>query len=707
MMLRDWYPATLGPGNRLINGKHIFGTVDVYVRGNDYVQQIEKRAFNWENTASVYRATSTYSLLTLENRQLLAFKVSVPPAYPLYTVVEILAVRGSDQFLLGTKKARINRDTNMVYLEPTEKCQKIVGDAVSEHYEYFQLNGVDATNVAIINYLSTTSGSSEFRGFLRLRSPLIHVPEYQPVTLVYGITGEEDKTGSVHTQNIRLIRHEDPLLEGFSNKATDTIRVDADKTETLTKTIQFTNLSTDTVLVDSDVVLTMDTQGRLFGFTAVRSEDLSTLYIFNQDYTVVATDRYNTYSIVRLPSGAIPQDTNILVSYNKLLLHEYCVRVDEESVVFTGSNPSPLVHSGFVRNTWLPESHSDFTLTLDGWNADPALYTVGSLCEARVPKLSRYIKVTYDNGTGAKVMVEDRDFTLKLDPLTNQAYLTRLTTGRIPDNGVVKVTYFYNENLTILSGYPGFVQQVAYQIEQTRHAAADVLVKQMIENAVDVTLSVELNSNTTPEIMDGRIRTAIGNVLSNTRSKITQAEIIRQVKSLNGVANVAVPLTKFAKADGAYNIGHIIPTNTSWLAASSDPTFARLRLPASTWISEFSLLEDSTIPSGGVEDSYVGFLYEGESYRRGMSIQDFVSHPPTPWGGSFYIIGVDDEIDSTTPLPPGYAGRILLIVPSYFSSPMDMNFKVTYQVYREGGQKDITLSPTEFLKAGRVTIDYM
>lgn len=540
-----------------------------------------------------------------------------------------------------------------------------------------------------------------------MRSPIVHVPNYQPVTSVYSVTGEDNKTSAIVTQNIRLIRHEDPLLAGHSNKSTDTVQVDSDKVTAITRTMTFATGGLDTLLVDSDIQVKMDTFGRIFGINSVRSSDLSTLYSINTDYTIIPTDRNNTFSIQRPPSSRIPLDANILVSYNKYLLHEYCVRVDAEIVGFVGTAPSLLAHPGFVHNVWMPEYYGDTTLSMDGWAANPINYPLGTLCEAKIPKQNRYIKVTYDNGTGVKVMVEERDYHLTVDSKTGNANLIRIMTGRIPDSGVVKVSYFYNERFSITTGYPGFVEQVSYMVEQTRHAAADVVVKQMTENPVDVILTVELTDSTTPEIMDGRIRTAIGNVLSNVRTKITQAEIIRQVKSLNGVANVNVPLTKFAKSDGALNIGHVITTGTQWIPIMNDPEFASRHFPQNTWISKAPVLEDNTIPSGGLPDEYVGFLYEGESYRRGMSIEDFIANPPTDWSGSFYIIGEDDQVDSLHPLDPAYSGRIILITPKYFTDPSVMNFKVTYQVFREGGAKDITLSPTEFLRAGRITIDYL
>lgn len=700
-MLRDWFPASDQPGG----GKHIFGTVDVYVRGTNYVQQTNRRAFTWQNSSDTYGDLTTYTELFLTNKNLLGFKVNGTPAFPIYTVIELVATRNNDQILLGTARAKVDPVTNMIYLDPTELCQKRVGDPVAEHYETFQLNGVNATNQMVVNYFTSQSTSVQYKGWIRLNSPLKHVPTFQPVTSAFSVVGGETQTGAVHLPSIRLIRSQDPLLEGFSNRATDTIQVDVTTTTAVVKTMVFATGDPDTKVIDSNMQIRMDTLARLYDINSVRSEDLATLYVVNVDYALVPTGRYGEFSIKRLPGSTIPLDANILVGYNKYVLHEYCVPVVDEPVVLAGTAQTPLAQSGFVHNVWLPESYGYTSLSMDGWNADPNLYS--GLAAAHVAKQNRYIKVTYDDGLGPKVMVEGRDFRLTVDSVTGQAYLSRIMTGRIPDASAVSVSYFVTETFAITTGYPGFVQQVSYAVEKQRHAAADVLVKQMIENSVDVILSVELTDNVTPEIMDGRIRTVIGVVLSNARGRVTQAEIIRQVKALPGIANVIVPVSKFAKSDGSYNIGHIIPTATPWNRITTEERFSKVQFPANTWITTNQVLTDMTIPSGGVQDAYVGFLYEGLSFRRASSIADFIANPPGPDGGAFYIIGIDDEIDTATTLDPSYAGRIICILPQYLQNPAYLNFKVTYQVWREGGYKDITLSPTEFLKMGRVTIDYL
>jgi hypothetical protein len=232
----------------------------------------------------------------------------------------------------------------------------------------------------------------------------------------------------------------------------------------------------------------------------------------------------------------------------------------------------------------------------------------------------------------------------------------------------------------------------------------------MIENPVDISMTVELDPNASPDTVDPKIRTVCSLVLDQCKDKLTQSEIIRQVKSISGVTNIQVPLTKFAKSDGAYDIGQIIPTGTPWIPFGQDSLSSKLTFPLGTYISSNPLLTNMTIPSGGLEDAYVGLLYEGQMFTRLRKFSDLA----TASAYSFYIIGLNDQLDTNTPVGSSYYGKIILCVPQGTGdttkdmvNPSAYSFRVTYQVWNEGGYKDIVLSSSEYLKPGKVIINYI
>ena len=436
--------------------------------------------------------------------------------------------------------------------------------------------------------------------------------------------------------------------------------------------------------------------------------------------------------------SAIQDGQQVVVSYNQFTVYERLSLASGEAQTLSGSTPAPLGNQGFVHNTWLPESYDRTDLTLDGWDSAytydaqgniTGLDVAGStgLVGAGIPHDSRYIKVTI--AQGGEVLQENVSFTLAVDPLSGAASITRLPI--LPDGTQVLVSYFYTEAFDFATEYPSFVPVLASQVATFKHAAADVLIKAMVANPVDVTLTVTLAQGQSPDALDPVIRTAIGEALDNAQGTLYQSEIVSQVQAVDGVQSVGIPLIKCAKSDGSYDIGFIIPTGTAWTALGSDPAFAPLKqvtiggrtvsyIPANSFITSQPVLPDSTVPSGGPLNAFVGLLYQGQAYARTPSVQGFLSSAVTPQtvsgNGSFYIIGTNDRVfvpsyngtsDYSLPLGPSYAQRVIITAPLDTASPSLLSYFVTYQVWGESSAKDITLSSTEYFTAGRVTVNYV
>lgn len=776
-MLRDWDP---------IRQKHVFGTVDIYTRGTSFSEQDTDAAFRYQNTGT-YGVTSTYLTANLLDVNLLKFSINNFNLlnFGIYTALEFQVQRGGNTFYFGMAKAQFDNQFGTFVIDPNEKAYQYTGDVISLVRVPLLLNGSAATNRTALQALASTASNFSLNLIARLQSPLQIIPTLQPVIEAISVTGETGQTGVIPTAFVRLIHSSDFLLEGGSNNAGDEVAVNSTSSAPVTKSLA---MSSNTVVIDTAMDVTTNPNGTPGDVVSVRSADLSRLYTFNTDYSLVPSDAqggtyqesgYRTYSLnllsksfgitqvaidgsqnltVTAPGhdfvpGALVTFNNVVhasflnaatpivssvttntftcanvvhaaygptadtgnavgqniapnstvsITYNKFALFERLTLITGEVQTLHGTVPATLANEGFVFNTWLPESYGNTTLSLDGavFNPDGTIDVGASsgLIGAQVPHDSRYIKVTF-NGT---VMREGIDFVLTVDPVSGAATIARILTGHIGDAQQVLVSYFTTEVFTIATEYPAFVETLAANIQNTKHAAADVLVKAMVQNGVDVSMTVELTSSATPEVMDPKIRTIVSIVMDNAVGKLTQAELIRQVKAITGIANVVVPLTKFAKTDGAYDIDIIVPTGTAWLKLSQDPAFSGQPLPVNSFITQFPVLPDSTIPSGGSPDAFVGLLFEGQTLRRALSVQDFFKSSVP----SFYIIGGNDQIDSTHSLK-GYQQKILLKEDPTVTNPALRAYRVTYQVFNEGGTKDIVISSTEFLVPGRVTINFV
>ena len=684
-MLRDWYPQA---------NRHLYGCVDVYVKGTQQSTQTKQVP---------YAYSTVKSIATLYASKTGIFTIAAP--YPLANLLSLRATKLSGTVYLGVKKALIS-GTNVV-LDPNE------------------LTSTGVTNSVFLSNKNNYGTGVTFSADAKVISPFQYTPDhakdatsYQPVSDIYSIVGSS--VGLVDADYYRLIIHDDPLLTGFSDHAANKIQVDGTQTAVVTTVVTFTP-GNDTQLINSGIVLSGTND-----VISVRSSDESTVYVNGVDYTIVGVTPYgagygyNSYAIQRTVTGGLVDVVNpvsVSVTYYQYILPELCTQHLSESVQASSSTPTYLSYSGIVQDTQTIDSYGYPALTdiTKLWSNDVDL--------ENITYNNRYLKVIY-NG---QVLVMNDSYTLTVDPITKRASILLLTGGSVVFNtttSTLDVSYFTNEIFTTITGYPGYIAQVANAIEIMRHAAADVVVKGMIKNPVDITMTVELSPAAAVQALDSSIRTAIGVALDNAQGRLTQSEIIRQIKSIAGVTNIQIPLTRFAKGDGAYIVGQVLPVGTAWTAIPTLPYFSNYALPASAFITSSPVLTDSTLPSGGLTDAFAGLLYEGDSYTRCLSLQELVAKSSSlhasgskATAGNFYIFGANDPAD-----PSGlYAGCVAVDFSTYFStsvtqggmsafspfSPTYLAFRVTYEVWNETGFKDLVLSPTEYLTSGIITIDYI
>lgn len=702
-MLRDWDQD---------QRKHIYGTVDVYVRGMSPGQQTTLRPYEYSNNAD-FQDYANYLPLTRSASQdqrgntvySFRFPTSALPSTPIGVLELATTIPGSGNYLyFGVANAVVD-PTGAVWLDMTELAYTYTGTGATLARVTVPVSNTNPTPRTNGQLLSSLGGQYSYLADFRLTTNISFSPTLQPVTNLQSCVGN-GPSGSLPTSAFSVVVTQDPLLLGGSNEAGDVVNVSLAGTVPVTTNMIFTTASPATGLsLGSNVAVTIQPDGTVGDLVSVISEDGLTKYVWNVDYKVVPTGPYRTFSIQRIPTGSIPvigpSDNSfgktINVTYNK---YQYAEQVSlvSENLSLHGAAYTPCTRPGFVGNIWLPNSYGFTQLT-----SDPALVAAGVWLNNRI------MKVTYNNGTTNVVMINGVDYAYAVDPASNTLSLARILSGSIPDGATVSVTYFTTEVFSVLTQYPAVVEAVASAIEQTRHAAADVVVKALVGNSVDVAMTVELESTMTPDIIDPKIRTIISTALDQTQSKLSQSEVIRQVQSLAGVRSIKIPLTKFAKSDGSYDVGHVIPTGTPWTPIAQDPRFNNLRVPTKTFISTKPVLPNSTKPSGGDKGSYVGLLYEGFAFQRLFSPREFAS-AQVP---SFYIIGMNDILDGSISWNPNDVGRVILNLPDVttldkqMTTPSAYPFRCTYQIWYEGGYQDLSISSSEYLKPGKITLDYI
>ena len=286
-MLRDWDE---------IRQKHDFGCIDIYVRGTSFSEQDTDAVFAYKNT-STYGLISSYLGVTLQDANLLKFNITNFSS-TIYTALEFLVQRGLNSFYFGTSNAQFDNNHGTFVLDPNEMAYQYVGDTVAKVQVPLLLNNVPATNRQALQALaSAQAGTYSYHLIARLASPLQVTPTLQPVLKALSVTGA-GQTGVIESTLVRLIHTSDFLLLGGSNNAGDLVEVESTSSLATSKTLTMTS---NTVTIDEAMDITVNSNGTPGDILSVRSEDLSILYNYGTDYSIVPAGRYRTYALNVLP----------------------------------------------------------------------------------------------------------------------------------------------------------------------------------------------------------------------------------------------------------------------------------------------------------------------------------------------------------------------------------------------------------------------
>lgn len=275
--------------------------------------------------------------------------------------------------------------------------------------------------------------------------------------------------------------------------------------------------------------------------------------------------------------------------------------------------------------------------------------------------------------------VRDADYTLTSGTDVTKTSVKIIDTGLIDSGQTVLVSYVALENFIITYTTNSLLTDVQTKIDKMKHACADAIAKNAIQNAVDFQFTViPVAGITNTEKVSSKIQTAVANFIAQVGVgvSVTQSDIINTIKSVSDVDYVVVPFTRMVKADGSF----IVRDNVG------SPTFQIYNQGVSvSYITSIPVLTYKTIDKGGPENLFRG-VFEN---NLPLVLQDdplLVSGGP----GRAYIQSDGKIIVSTKD------GNL----------PDTKNYQIAYYVYGETGSKDINVASLEYLRVGTFIITY-
>lgn len=289
------------------------------------------------------------------------------------------------------------------------------------------------------------------------------------------------------------------------------------------------------------------------------------------------------------------------------------------------------------------------------------------------------LSITVTSSDGTITYVENTDYTVDPGTETEATTIQIIESGSIQNGQTVLVSYEAIENFTITYTTNSLLQRVQDEIDDMKHACADAIVKQAVNNKVDFVMTIVPKGGVTNfQKLTSQIQTKIANYINQLGIgvSLTQSDVVRLVDSMDDVDYVVLPFIRMVKANGSFivrdNIGQ-----TQFQVYSAGTSTA--------YISTVSVLTYKTTDKGG-----------SENYFRGI----FEDNMP--------LVLQDDPLDVTGGPGRGYIqsdGRIIVSTREG-DLPDSKSYLVAYFVQGETGSKDINVNTIEYLSVGTFSITY-
>ena len=307
----------------------------------------------------------------------------------------------------------------------------------------------------------------------------------------------------------------------------------------------------------------------------------------------------------------------------------------------------------------------------------------------------------------------DPDYDLVGGSPTTPISIVRTQDSTIVDGLTVSVDYVHDENFAVTYVVNDVLQEMQRTYNVNRHVTGDVLVKQAVQNSIELEATVILKKGATKLKTDPLVRTSVSNDL-NSRAVgkgVGQSDVIKDVDSTSGVDRLLVPMARMAYADGSRKLREPV--------ASSYQSIPSLNLVGNLVFLLTSPLKSPTTAGGGLSTEHKGVFQDDEAMDLAARF-DLVGQSAS----GAYILGATGEsisgfTDSVTLASQGFttlqaqqaervrltANRVLVSIP-YTTDPSKHSYAASYVIRGDVGAKDIEASAVEYLDLGRFTVTY-
>jgi hypothetical protein len=308
------------------------------------------------------------------------------------------------------------------------------------------------------------------------------------------------------------------------------------------------------------------------------------------------------------------------------------------------------------------------------------------------------------------------DYEILEGTTTSPAAIVRTSTTTIPNGATVSVDYSHDENFVVTYVINELLTQFQTVLNSMKHATADVLAKQAVQNFVTIETTVQLADGATKNNVDPKIRTAVSLALDTKTigQGIAQSNVDSAINDTTGVQFNVLPMALMAYADGSLKLRESV--------ASDYEPLASLAIGGNVVFILTQELENPTTDGGGYVTEHHGVFQDDQQLTNATSLLTVGQNAGQGW-----VIGSDGAIiqgysDDATLAAEGFlpdqipAQRLLLTANHALVSilgsgttpdnPENHVYTISYVVRGATGSQDITVSSMEYTDLGNLVLTY-
>ncbi len=262
--------------------------------------------------------------------------------------------------------------------------------------------------------------------------------------------------------------------------------------------------------------------------------------------------------------------------------------------------------------------------------------------------------------------------------------------SRFPPGQRYDVSYKHGEEIVIRYRSNNMIGRIQNLIDQTRHEAADVLVKAARPVDIDVIFSFKVSSGIDALDTKQSVSDAVRTFVASRRmgETVFESDLIFRVQQVDGVKHVVLPMSRLARIDGSYETNEEILSDWSEVIVDA-------QTGTGFWQTPQNALMNNTLGTSAEPNEFWGLRESGTALKLVDGLTALVADK-----GTFFI-----DATGTVFVNPKSVDEVGN--PLNDPDPNNNEYAATYRISGESGSQDILIQENEYPRLADLIIEVL